>query len=166
MKYGIQLPQVRMQLGGIKDDAQAYEMMTRVAQTADECGYETVWLSDHFHYTCLPLVTLPLRKRGVCRYRALSLCSVLTGISSLTVPAQEYNRRTVPGDTTCPRSKYSWIQSILPSFTWHTRQILISTFVPAGGRLLAEGHCSVTMARWAYSMPIWSSLLNAFVKSM
>jgi F420-dependent oxidoreductase-like protein len=50
MKYGIQLPQVRMQLGSIKDDVEAYETMTRVAQTADTCGYETVWLSDHFHY--------------------------------------------------------------------------------------------------------------------
>ena len=50
MKYGIQLPQVRMQLGSIKDDVEAYETMTRVAQTADACGYETVWLSDHFHY--------------------------------------------------------------------------------------------------------------------
>src|SRR5947209_13018905 len=38
-----------MDLVGIKDPVEAYETMTRVAQTADECGYESVWLVDHFH---------------------------------------------------------------------------------------------------------------------
>ena len=36
MKFGIGLPSIGMMLGGIKDDIEAYEMMTRVAQTADE----------------------------------------------------------------------------------------------------------------------------------
>ncbi|MBV9229810.1 MAG: LLM class F420-dependent oxidoreductase [Chloroflexi bacterium] len=50
LKYGISLPQGwTMDLAGIKDPVQAYETMTRVAQTADECGNESVWLVDHFH---------------------------------------------------------------------------------------------------------------------
>jgi F420-dependent oxidoreductase-like protein len=50
MKYGISLPQGwTMDLAGIKDPVEAYETMTRAAQTADECGYESVWLVDHFH---------------------------------------------------------------------------------------------------------------------
>jgi F420-dependent oxidoreductase-like protein len=50
MKYGISLPQGwRMDLTDVKDPVEAYETMTRVAQTADECGYESVWLVDHFH---------------------------------------------------------------------------------------------------------------------
>jgi F420-dependent oxidoreductase-like protein len=59
MKYGISLPQIWMLPGGIKDPVEAYEAMTRVAQTADECGYETVWLSDHFHYGGLDPMTVP-----------------------------------------------------------------------------------------------------------
>jgi F420-dependent oxidoreductase-like protein len=50
MKYGISLPQGwTMDLASIKDPVEAYETMTRVAQTADELGYESVWLVDHFH---------------------------------------------------------------------------------------------------------------------
>ena len=50
MKYSISLPQGWMMgLSSIKDAVQAYEMMTRVAQIADECGYEAIWLDDHFH---------------------------------------------------------------------------------------------------------------------
>jgi alkanesulfonate monooxygenase SsuD/methylene tetrahydromethanopterin reductase-like flavin-dependent oxidoreductase (luciferase family) len=50
LKYGISLPQGwTMDLVGINDPVQAYERMTRVAQIADECGYESVWLVDHFH---------------------------------------------------------------------------------------------------------------------
>jgi F420-dependent oxidoreductase-like protein len=50
MKYGLSLPQGwRMDLADVKDPVEAYETMTRVAQTADECGYESVWLIDHFH---------------------------------------------------------------------------------------------------------------------
>ena len=47
---GIQLPQGwLMDLVGITDPVEAYETMTQVAQTAEECGYESVWLVDHFH---------------------------------------------------------------------------------------------------------------------
>jgi F420-dependent oxidoreductase-like protein len=50
MKYGISLPQGWiMDLMSIKDPVEAYETMTRVAQTADESGYDSVWLIDHFH---------------------------------------------------------------------------------------------------------------------
>src|SRR5437660_11003613 len=50
LKYGISLPQGwTMDLVGIKDPVEAYETMTSVAQTADEYGYESAWLVDHFH---------------------------------------------------------------------------------------------------------------------
>jgi F420-dependent oxidoreductase-like protein len=50
LKYGISLPQGwTMDLVDKKDPVEAYEAMTSVAQTADECGYESVWLVDHFH---------------------------------------------------------------------------------------------------------------------
>jgi F420-dependent oxidoreductase-like protein len=50
MKFGISLPQGwTMDLASIKDPVEAYETMTSVAQTADEYGYESVWLVDHFH---------------------------------------------------------------------------------------------------------------------
>ena len=50
MKYGLTLPQGwTMDLAHIKDPVEAYETMTRVAQTADETGFESVWLVDHFH---------------------------------------------------------------------------------------------------------------------
>lgn len=50
MKYGLSLPQGwRMDLAAVQDPVEAYETMTRVAQTADECGYASVWLIDHFH---------------------------------------------------------------------------------------------------------------------
>jgi F420-dependent oxidoreductase-like protein len=50
MKYGILLPQgLTMDLVGINDPVEAYEAMTRVAQTADEAGYDSVWLVDHFY---------------------------------------------------------------------------------------------------------------------
>jgi F420-dependent oxidoreductase-like protein len=50
MKFGVSLPQGwTMDLVGIKDPVEAYETMTRVAQTADENGFASVWLVDHFH---------------------------------------------------------------------------------------------------------------------
>lgn len=38
-----------MDLVGINDAVEAYETMTRVARMADEYGYDSVWLVDHFH---------------------------------------------------------------------------------------------------------------------
>jgi F420-dependent oxidoreductase-like protein len=50
MKFGPIVPQGwRMDLVGIADPVEAYETMTRVAQTADELGYNSIWLFDHFH---------------------------------------------------------------------------------------------------------------------
>lgn len=50
LKYSIFLPTgVAGELAGFKDPIEAYEAVTRVAQTADELGYETVWVPDHFH---------------------------------------------------------------------------------------------------------------------
>ncbi len=50
MKFGLSLPQGwTMDLVGIPDPVEAYETMTRVAQTADELGFDSAWLVDHFH---------------------------------------------------------------------------------------------------------------------
>ncbi len=50
MKFGVIVPQGwRMDLVGIKDPVEAYETMTRVAQTCEESGYDAIWLFDHFH---------------------------------------------------------------------------------------------------------------------
>jgi F420-dependent oxidoreductase-like protein len=50
LKFGLLVPQGwTMDLAGIKDSVEAYETMTRVAQTADEVGFASVWLVDHFH---------------------------------------------------------------------------------------------------------------------
>lgn len=50
MQIGLSLPQGWvMDLASIKDPVEAYEAMTGVAQTADETGFASVWLCDHFH---------------------------------------------------------------------------------------------------------------------
>lgn len=50
LKFGVSLPQGwTMDLASIKDPVEAYEAMTRIAQTADEVGFESAWLVDHFH---------------------------------------------------------------------------------------------------------------------
>jgi F420-dependent oxidoreductase-like protein len=50
LQFGVSLPQGgMMELASITDPVEAYEAMTRVAQTADELGFATVWLSDQFH---------------------------------------------------------------------------------------------------------------------
>lgn len=55
LQFGVSLPQGwNMELAGIKDPIAAYEVMTRVAQTADEVGFASAWLVDHFHTTPRP----------------------------------------------------------------------------------------------------------------
>ncbi len=55
MKFGVIVPQGwRMDLVGIKDPVEAYETMTSVAQTAEELGYDSIWLFDHFHTVPAP----------------------------------------------------------------------------------------------------------------
>ena len=50
MKFGVSLPQGwTMDLVGIQDPIEAYEKMTEVAQVADESGFVSAWLVDHFH---------------------------------------------------------------------------------------------------------------------
>src|SRR5258708_36688192 len=50
LKFGLPLPQGwTMELASIKDPVEGYEAMIRVAQTADEVGFESIWLVDHFH---------------------------------------------------------------------------------------------------------------------
>ena len=50
LQFGVLVPQGwTMDLAGIKEPVEAYETMTRVAQTAEEVGFASVWLVDHFH---------------------------------------------------------------------------------------------------------------------
>lgn len=50
LKFGLLVPQGwTMDLAHIKDPVEAYETMTQVAQTADEVGFTSAWLVDHFH---------------------------------------------------------------------------------------------------------------------
>ena len=56
LKFGVGLPQGWvMDLAGITDPVEAYEAMTRVAQTADESGFASIWLADHFHTVPTPV---------------------------------------------------------------------------------------------------------------
>jgi F420-dependent oxidoreductase-like protein len=50
LTYSLFLPQgFLLELAGIPDPVEAYETLTRVAQTAEECGFASVWLVDHLH---------------------------------------------------------------------------------------------------------------------
>jgi F420-dependent oxidoreductase-like protein len=50
LKFGLLVPQGwTMDLAHIKDPVQAYETMTSITQTADEVGFTSAWLVDHFH---------------------------------------------------------------------------------------------------------------------
>jgi F420-dependent oxidoreductase-like protein len=50
MKYSVEIPNGwKMNLATIKDPVEAYETMTNVAKAADENGYQSIWLVDHFH---------------------------------------------------------------------------------------------------------------------
>src|SRR5215470_1083333 len=55
LQFGLLVPQGwTMDLAHIKDPVEAYETMTCVAQTADEVGFASAWLVDHFHTTPRP----------------------------------------------------------------------------------------------------------------
>ncbi|HEX4203725.1 MAG TPA: LLM class F420-dependent oxidoreductase [Ktedonobacteraceae bacterium] len=50
LQFGVLVPQGwTMDLASINDPVEAYETMTRVAQTAEEVGFASAWLVDHFH---------------------------------------------------------------------------------------------------------------------
>jgi F420-dependent oxidoreductase-like protein len=56
LHFGVGLPQGwTMDLASIKDPVEAYEATTSVAQTADELGFSSVWLADHFHTVPQPV---------------------------------------------------------------------------------------------------------------
>src|SRR5436190_3741526 len=55
MDFGIVVPQGwRMDLVGIADPVEAYETMSRVAQEAEDLGFHSIWLYDHFHTVPVP----------------------------------------------------------------------------------------------------------------
>ncbi len=55
MKYSVEIPNGwKMNLAAIKDPVEAYEAMTNVAKAADEDGYESIWMVDHFHTVPTP----------------------------------------------------------------------------------------------------------------
>lgn len=55
MQFGAFVPQGwRMDLVEIDDPIEQYEAMTRVALAAEEVGYDSIWLYDHFHTVPTP----------------------------------------------------------------------------------------------------------------
>ena len=55
MKYSVDIPTGwKMNLAEVSDPVEAYETMTNVAKAADEAGYKSVWLVDHFHTVPMP----------------------------------------------------------------------------------------------------------------
>ena len=55
VQFGVFVPQGwRMDLVEIDDPAEKYEAMTRVARAADEAGYDSIWVYDHFHTVPTP----------------------------------------------------------------------------------------------------------------
>src|ERR1700692_4039380 len=55
MKYSVDIPNGwEMNLAEGADPVRAYETMTNVAKAADETGYESIWLYDHFHTVPTP----------------------------------------------------------------------------------------------------------------
>jgi F420-dependent oxidoreductase-like protein len=59
LQFGLLVPQGwTMDLAGITDPVEAYETTTRVVQTAEDVGFASAWLVDHFH-------TIPYPSREV-----------------------------------------------------------------------------------------------------
>src|SRR6478736_298542 len=47
MKFGVALPSgASRELAAIKDPVKAYEAMTDVARTAEDAGFDSIWISD------------------------------------------------------------------------------------------------------------------------
>ncbi len=50
VKFGVFVPQGwRMDLVEIENPVEQYEAMTRVAKVAEDSGYDSIWVYDHFH---------------------------------------------------------------------------------------------------------------------
>src|SRR5258708_20460184 len=59
LKYGLPLPQgAAQELAGITSPVEAYETLSQMAQIADQSGYDSVWVGDHF-------ITSPLSQEMV-----------------------------------------------------------------------------------------------------
>jgi len=55
VKFGTFVPQGwRMDLVEIDDPIEQYEAMTRVGQAAEQAGYDSIWVYDHFHTVPTP----------------------------------------------------------------------------------------------------------------
>ncbi len=55
MQFGTFVPQGwRMDLVEIRDPIDQYEAMTRVARAAEDAGYDSIWVYDHFHTVPTP----------------------------------------------------------------------------------------------------------------
>ena|SRR5438874_2699759 len=77
MKYSVEIPNGwKMNLAMIKDPVEAYEAMTNVAKAADEDGYESIWMVDHFH-------TVPTPSQEVTFETWMSLAAIARDASAL-----------------------------------------------------------------------------------
>ena len=57
VRFGLFVPQGWiMDLAEIEDPIEQYETMSRVAQTAERLGFESIWLFDHFHTYFKPVL--------------------------------------------------------------------------------------------------------------
>lgn len=55
VKFGVFVPQGwKMDLVGIPDPVEQYEAMTRAAKAAEEAGFDSIWVYDHFHTVPTP----------------------------------------------------------------------------------------------------------------
>lgn len=55
VKFGAFVPQGwKMDLVGIPDSAEQYEAMTRAARAAEDAGFDSIWVYDHFHTVPVP----------------------------------------------------------------------------------------------------------------
>jgi F420-dependent oxidoreductase-like protein len=55
IEFGVFVPQGwRMDLVEIADPIEKYEAMTRAARVADDAGYDSIWVFDHFHTVPTP----------------------------------------------------------------------------------------------------------------
>lgn len=55
VKFGLFVPQGwKLDLVGIEDPFAQYEAMSKVGQVAEEVGFDSIWLYDHFHTVPIP----------------------------------------------------------------------------------------------------------------
>lgn len=109
MQFGIALPQgTMMELAGIKDPVEAYETMTQMALTAEEEGFDSLWLSDalwsgdssQFLFECwtttaaLARDTRHVRIGQIVTYSGLRNPALLAKMAS-TVDVMSHGRLTV-----------------------------------------------------------------------